>query len=74
MPIFQVLTPITPVIFKIDGDDFKDAIKNFVKFNYQMNLLNLIVSDQRHHYRANIRYRPNNNIGIDMYPAPGLYF
>ena len=43
MPIFQVLTPITPVIFKIDGDDFKDAIKNFVKFNYQMNF-NIIIN------------------------------
>lgn len=77
MPIFQVLTPLSPIIYSIDGDTFNEGVKNFVKLHYNLSLMNLIISDQQRHYKANMKYYKKDGkrkVGIDYYPVPGLYF
>ena len=39
---YQVLSPIPTII---TADSFKEAIKNYVKFNHNLNLTNLITID-----------------------------
>ena len=68
---------VSPIVMEIDGNDYKDAVKNFIKLNYAMNLHRIIFHDQQNYYRqANFNYYQKNNkkkVGIDIYPAPGLY-
>lgn len=63
---------------EIDGDSYKDAIKNFIKINYAMNLNKIIIQDRYNNYhQAKFNYYKNeqnkNKVGIDIYPMPGLY-
>lgn len=84
MTVFQIYTPslitprlVSPIILTVDADTVNEGIKNFVKLNYNLNLMNLIISDQQRHYRANMRYykeKNKNKVGIDYYPVSGLYF
>lgn len=62
---------ISPVVMAIDGNTFKDAVKRFVKLNYNLNLSNIIITDQSRHMRANFNYfrqDGRNRVGINMYP------
>lgn len=66
--IYQVLSPIATVI---EGDSYKEAIKNFVKINYDMAIKSMIIQDQMNHYQAKMKYYKENNknkIGITVYP------
>jgi hypothetical protein len=52
--IYQI---VSPVVATIEGDSFKEAIKNYVKFNHNLNIRNLIIKDQSNHaYEAKLRY------------------
>tara|TARA_B110000977_G_C11072411_1_gene489964 strand:+ start:2470 stop:2670 length:201 start_codon:yes stop_codon:yes gene_type:complete len=63
---------------EIDGDSYKDAIKNFIKLNYAMNLNKIIIHDRHqdayHQAKFNYYQKDNKNkVGIDIYPMPGFY-
>ena len=68
---------VSPVIMEMDGDNYKDAVKNFIKLNYALNLQKIIYHDQFNNYHhAKFDYYQRNNkrrVGIDIYPVPGLY-
>jgi hypothetical protein len=69
--IYQVISPMSAVI---EGDSYKEAIKNFIKINYALNIRNMIVKDRLNHYQANINYykeNEKNKIGITIYPYDG---
>jgi len=53
---------ISPLIMPIDADNYKDAVKKFVKVNRDISLNQLIVADQLNNNRmlANIKYYQNN--------------
>jgi len=56
----------------IDGDSFKEAVKNFAKLNYQMNLNSIILTDQARYMKANLKYYKNEDkqkVGISLYPT-----
>ncbi len=66
--IYQVLSPF---VTAIEGDSYKEAIKNFVKINYNMAIQSMIIQDQMNHYQAKMKYYKENNkdkIGITVYP------
>jgi hypothetical protein len=66
---FQV---ISPMLMNIDGSDFNEAVKNFVKLNRHLNINELILTDQINNMRANIRYYNKggrNKAGINLYPT-----
>ena len=50
---FQV---ISPMLMNVDGSDFNEAVKNFIKLNRHLNINELILTDQINNMRANIRY------------------
>ena len=71
--IFQVVSPFTTSIY---GDSFKEAIKNYIKLNSNLNINQMIVTDQTNHMQANIKYYQQdgrNRVGINMYPLGGLF-
>ena len=63
---------VSPFKYEINGDSQVDAIKKFIKFNYDLNINSMIIKDQQKHMQANMNYyRKNgqNKVGIDMYPV-----
>ena len=70
MPIFQI---VHPIVTTINGNSFKEAIKNFVKLNHRLNLNEIILTDQNNYYTATwkkILHDGRNKVGIDFYPTP----
>lgn len=68
---FQILHPF---VYDIYGDSFKEAVKNFVKLNHNMNIQDIIIRDQANtqKYRAEVKYyteEGKNRAGITMYPT-----
>ena len=60
-----------PVAMTIDGKNFADAVKNYVKLNRFMNIEQIILADQYKHMRANVRYYDHNNrrkASIQLFP------
>lgn len=53
---FQV---VSPMVMNLDGSDFTEAVKNFVKLNRHLNINELILTDNIDYMRANIRYYNN---------------
>lgn len=56
----------------IDGDSFKDAVKNFAKLNYDLNLSSIILTDQARYMKANLNYFRDENkdkVGIRLLPT-----
>ncbi len=56
----------------LDGSDFTEAVKNFVKLNRHLNINELILTDQIDYMRANIRYYNNgarSKASISMRPT-----
>ena len=67
--LFQVVEPIT---MSINGDSFKDAVKNFVKINYDLSLSSLILTDQQRYMKANLDFYKKSNkgkVGISLFPT-----
>lgn len=63
---YQVLSPY---FTQIEGDTLAEAIKMFVKVNYNNQIRNMIVADQTNKYNASINYYNKNNknkIGIEI--------
>ena len=67
--IYQI---VSPIVATINGDSFKEALKNYIKINHDINIRNLIIKDQANNaYEAKLRYYMQNKInkvGIDVYP------
>ena len=71
--IFQVVFPFESTIY---GDSFKEAVKNFVKLNHNLNITKMIIKDQSKQVEANINYYKEdgrNKVGINMFPV-GLQY
>ncbi len=51
---------VHPVAMPIDANDFRDAVKKFIKLNHFMNIEQIILSDQYNHMRANVKYYDDN--------------
>ena len=63
---YQVLSPY---VTQIEGDTLAEAIKLFVKVNYNNQIRNMIIADQQNKYTASINYYNKNNknkIGIKI--------
>ena len=50
---YQMLFPINTVIY---GDSYQNAVKNFVKLNYNLKLQELFLADQEKRYKINMKY------------------
>ena len=71
--IFQVIAPFETTIY---GDSFKEAIKNFIKINHNLNITEMIIKDQQRNIQAQIKYYEQdgrNKVGINMFPV-GLQY
>jgi hypothetical protein len=76
---------VYPVAMPIDGKDFKDAAKRFIKLNHFMNIEQMVLADQMRYMQANVNYLNNNHrrkasiqlmpIDASMVPTivPGMY-
>ncbi len=67
---FQI---ISPIVMSIDGKDFEDALRNFLKINHVMNIERLIISDQTQRMMANIKYYSSSGkrkVHASMMPTP----
>lgn len=63
---------VYPISMTIDADSFKDAVKKYIKLNYDMNIQSLIITDQYRYMKANLKYSNNsgsNRVGISLYPT-----
>jgi len=66
--IFQVIAPFETTIY---GDSFKDAVKNFIKINHNLNITQMIIKDQQRNIKDQIEYYKQdgrNKVGINMFP------
>jgi hypothetical protein len=66
---------VHPFVTTVDGDTYMDAIKNFVKLNHNLNVSELIMTDQNRYWKANINYRVNdirNRVGINVTPLSDM--
>ena len=66
---FQIVYPIA---MSINAGSFKDAIKQYVKFNHDVNIANIIITDQQRYMKANLKYYnegQKNKVGISLFPT-----
>jgi len=66
---FQIVYPIP---MAISADSFKDAVKQYVKLNYDVNIASLILTDQYRYMKANLKYYkdgPKDKVGISLFPT-----
>jgi hypothetical protein len=67
--IYQIISPSYATIY---GDNYKEAIKNYVKMNHNLSMSRIIFRDQQaNHYRAKVNYYSTlqqNKVGINFYP------
>lgn len=47
---------VYPVAMPIDANDFREAVKKFIKLNHFMNIEQIILTDQYNHMKANVKY------------------
>jgi len=72
--LFQIVQPFVADIY---GDSFKEAIKQYVKINHNLNIKRMIIKDQANHYDTRLRYYIENNknkVGIDVYPYTNISY
>jgi hypothetical protein len=70
---YQLLFPVNTVIY---GDCYQNAVKNFVKLNYNLRLQELFLADQEKRYKINMKYSRNdirNRVGFDVYQVPNNF-
>lgn len=70
---YQVYYPINTYIY---GPCFEDAIKSFVKLNYNIGLNSIIASDAEKRYNIQLKqYKADtrNRVSFDIYPWNGTY-
>jgi hypothetical protein len=66
---FSIVYPIESIIY---GDSFKEAVKNFIKLNRDMNITQMVIKDQSKNMQAQINYYQQdgrNKVGINMFPV-----
>ena len=66
---------IHPFIKIINGESLSEAIKTYVKFNYDINLTKLIIQDNDKYYNTKIKYYIHdgrNKVGINIFPTNSL--
>jgi hypothetical protein len=66
---FKIVYPFESLIY---GDSFKEAIKNFIKINHNLQIHKMIITDQNKHIQAQIKYYQQdgrNKVGINMFPT-----
>jgi hypothetical protein len=66
---FKIIYPLESLIY---GDSFKDAVKNFIKINHNLQISKMIVTDQSKNMQAHIKYYQQdgrNKVGINMFPV-----
>lgn len=64
-----------PYVAPLDGSTFRDAIKNFIHFNRNLQIQKLIVTDQNNHVEATLQEAANdtrNRGGMNVYPSMGI--
>ena len=62
---------VYPVAMPIDANDFREAVKKFVKLNHFMNIEQIILTDQYNHMKANVSYYKKHNhrkASIQLFP------
>jgi hypothetical protein len=72
----MIFNVVSPMVINIDGDSLKDAIKNFIKINHNLNITNMIIKDQSKNIEARIQYYQQdgrNKVGINMFPINSNY-
>jgi hypothetical protein len=52
---------VYPVSMPIEGSSFSDAVKNYIKMNREMNIRQIMLTDQFKHMQANINYGYRDN-------------
>ncbi len=52
---------IHPIAMPIDANDFREAVKKFIKLNHFMNIEQIILTDQYNHMKANVKYYNTDN-------------
>jgi len=68
---------VSPFKYEISGNSHMDAIKQFIKLNYELNINRMIIQDRQRYMQANVNYYRNNGqkkVGIDMYPVNYIPF
>ena len=71
MILYQVVHPFQ---YAISADNVNQAIKNFVKIHRDLNIANIIITDQNKHYEAKFKYfleDGRNKVGINAFPYYG---
>ena len=71
MILYQVVQPFQ---YAISADTVNEAIKNFVKIHRNLNLNQIIITDQTNHWEAKMKYfieDGRNRVGINAYPYMG---
>ena len=71
MILYQV---VQPFFYEVSANTVNEAIKNFVKIHHNLNLANIIITDQKNHYEANMKYfieDGRNRVGINVNPFSG---
>jgi hypothetical protein len=66
---FKIIYPIESLIY---GDSFKNAIKNYIKINHNLQISKMIVTDRSRNMEAQIKYYQQdgrNKVGINMFPV-----
>lgn len=66
---FKIVYPFESLIY---GDSFKEAIKNFIKINHNLNVTKMIITDRSRNMEAQIKYYQEdgrNKVGINMFPV-----
>ena len=70
---FKIVFPFESSIY---GDSFKEAIKNFIKINHNLQVTKMIVTDQSKNIEARVKYYQEdgrNKVGINMFPVGPNY-
>jgi len=67
---------VYPYPSMITADSFKEAIKQYVKINHNININQMILTDKISHVNADLNYYRKHNVdkvGINMYPISPNY-
>jgi hypothetical protein len=68
---FQIVWPYSAAM-SLDGDSFKDALKQYAKMKHDLSINSLIITDQYRYMRANLNYYnqgPKRKVGITITPT-----
>ena len=70
---FKITYPMESIIY---GDSFKEAVKNYIKLNHNLDITRMIIQDKSRNMEAQIKYYQQdgrNKVGINMFPVGYQY-